>query len=410
MPSQRRLYAILTAVACIFALALALRQPISDPMPGYLDDLREWAATGHIADTFTPLAYPLFAAPAYRIAGLRGVALLQAALLLALFAISIKTLRELQLPARWAALGALLILFHPDLFLSVAKIWDVALSTTLLLLIVLLALARRGPAIALALGVAFGCGLFCRPNYIFLAAPILYALLTAPSPPAPRPAAPRALAAFAAILATAALVFALLGAAAHGRPFLPRNGPYNLYAGNNPYTAATLWTSLNAETSIYPAFNQAYPGLAPTADYTPAYTAFFYSPALEPLYTRQSLLFARAHPVQEARLIALKAFTLFRPDTKVHPLRSFAGLLKLVLALPAALLLTLLLLPGRPALARPDRLLFLVYAAYILPFLLTNSDPRFRTPLDALLLLHIVRLLFLRLSHRTPAPVPLAPF
>ena len=407
MPSQRRLYAILTAVACIFALALALRQPISDPMPGYLDDLREWAATGHIADTFTPLAYPLFAAPAYRIAGLRGVALLQAALLLALFAISIKTLRELQLPARWAALGALLILFHPDLFLSVAKIWDVALSTTLLLLIVLLALARRGPAIALALGVAFGCGLFCRPNYIFLAAPILYALLTAP---APRPAAPRALAAFTAILATAALVFALLGAAAHGRPFLPRNGPYNLYAGNNPYTAATLWTSLNAETSIYPAFDQAYPGLAPTADYTPAYTAFFYSPALEPLYTRESLLFALRHPVQEARLIALKAFTLFRPDTKVHPLGSAAGLLKFLLALPAPFLLTLLLLPGRPALGRPDRLLFWVYAAYILPFLLTNSDPRFRTPLDALLLLHIVRLLFLRFGNRPPAAVALAPF
>lgn len=34
---------------------------------------------------------------------------------------------------------------------------------------------------------------------------------------------------------------------------------------------------------------------------------------------------------------------------------------------------------------------FTRYAAYIMPFLLTNSDPHFRIPLDVLLLLHSVR-------------------
>ncbi|HEX9198677.1 MAG TPA: hypothetical protein VF865_03905 [Acidobacteriaceae bacterium] len=49
--------------------------------------------------------------------------------------------------------------------------------------------------------------------------------------------------------------------------------------------------------------------------------------------------------------------------------------------------------PGRPRLSAVDWLLLAFAAAYVVPFLLTNSDPRLRTPLDALLLLFVVRLL-----------------
>jgi hypothetical protein len=64
--------------------------------------------------------------------------------------------------------------------------------------------------------------------------------------------------------------------------------------------------------------------------------------------------------------------------------------------MPLVFFLILLVLPGRAPLDRVDRLLLIVYAVYILPFLLTNSDPRFRIPLDVLLLLHSVRLLVFR--------------
>ena len=61
------------------------------------------------------------------------------------------------------------------------------------------------------------------------------------------------------------------------------------------------------------------------------------------------------------------------------------------------------MLPGRAPLDRFDRLLLIVYAAYILPFLLTNFDPRFRIPLDVLLLLHSIRLLAFRGESTGPS-------
>jgi hypothetical protein len=102
-------------------------------------------------------------------------------------------------------------------------------------------------------------------------------------------------------------------------------------------------------------------------------------------------------------LIPVKLFTLFRPDIKVHPLFSPPGIIKGLLALPVFLVLAMLLLPGRVPLQFEDHFLFCIEIAYVLPFLITNSDPRFRIPLDALLLLHFVSLLYRRLR-----PMPIA--
>ena len=62
-------------------------------MPGYQADTVEWATNGHVADTFTPLAYPLFAGPAYRLAGDRGIVVLQIFLELALVFVCYRLLR-----------------------------------------------------------------------------------------------------------------------------------------------------------------------------------------------------------------------------------------------------------------------------------------------------------------------------
>jgi hypothetical protein len=101
------------------------------------------------------------------------------------------------------------------------------------------------------------------------------------------------------------------------------------------------------------------------------------------------------------KLFGIKLFTFFRPDIRIHPQRFAFGLVKCFLALPVVFFLILLMLPGRSPLDHVDRLLLIVYAAYILPFLLTNSDPRFRIPLDVLLLLHSARLLAFRATWRT---------
>jgi hypothetical protein len=379
-------------LAILCALVIGLRVPVQFPMPGYFEDIRAWAFIGRIDDTFTPLAYPLFAAPVYKLAGAAGIVALQGVLYVALVYVAIRLLERLQLPNVWVAAGALLILFHPELVTSISKVWDVDLSVFLLLLFVLLCLQlqARGPGIGitLAAGAVLGAAVFCRPNYALLLAVLLYAFGGTQASSGRR----RPLMSVATAGITSAVVFALLGVASHGAPFVPRNGPYNLFAGNNPYTRRALLDRLNAEPSISEAFAAAYPPPLPDLSAPDA----FYPESYQAFYTRQSIHFVRQHPVEELELVGVKLFTLFRPDTKVHPLRSAQGMAKLFLALPAVVFLLLLLLPGRALVGREDWLLLIVYGAYIVPFLVTNSDPRFRIPLDALLLLHCVRLAYLR--------------
>lgn len=386
--SPRALAALVLALAALLAVWVALRQPFSIPQPEYFADVQAWSPSTPIGDTFTPLAYPLFVAPAYRVAGSNGIVALQAVLYLATIAVAFLLLLMLEVSPLFAGLGALLLALHPEFLLSITKIWDVGLSAFLFLLLVLVCLRiqRDGPTLRLSvlLGLVFGAALFCRPNLALLPVAGLYAFARTP--------AKTSAARIASAGLIAALTFALAGIAAHGKPFWPDNGPYNFYAGENPLSARALLADLNGEPSIAPAFRATHPDLVPAN----ATGDFYHSHALENIFTRDALLFVVHHPGEQATLIAIKLFTLLRPDTKVHPLRSAPGAGKAVLALPALFFLIALLAPGRPPLTRADWLLIAIAAVYVLPFLLTNSDPRFRTPLDALLILFTVRLLYRR--------------
>src|ERR1035437_6967477 len=391
----RAVLALVLGIAAVFVVAVAYSRPFSVPMPGYMVDIKAWSPSVPIADTFTPLACPLLLAPAFDLAGIRGIVVVEAAFYLVTVAVAFILLSFLEVPPRIAGLATLLILLHPEILLSVVKVWDVGLSTCvfLLLLLVSLIILRLGATLGpcLALGFVLGFSLFCRPNFALLVPAILYGLWRAPA----KPSGLR----FTSIFLVAAVTFAFAGIAAHGRPFWPRNGAYNFYAGNNPFSSQVLLEKLNGEPSIMPALRAAHSGLVP--DTVPQ--DFYYSPALQPIYTHDAVAFVVHHPGEQIRLIGIKLMTLFRPDTKVHPLRSAPGLCKAALALPAPILLILLLSPGRPPLESVDWLLIALAIAYILPFLLTNSEPRFRTPLDALIILHAVRLVFLRFTTQLAA-------
>ena len=389
------LFSLLTITA-LASLCAGLALPVTYPMPGYFADIVAWSTSGHISDTFTPLGYPLFLAPAFRIAGLHGIIVLQATLQVAIALISFFLLRELSLSPRWSAFGSLPVALHPDLLLSVVKIWDYSLSTFLFLLLIFLCLRLRHqrpwslPWFIPIIGAVFAVAVFCRPNYLLLLPLILVTLFNR----RPRLTLPTATLSSATCIAIASITFALLGAASHGSAFFPRNGPYNLYAGHNPFSLQSLLTNLNAEPSLTSAYLESHPS-DPHSD--------LYAPALGTYYLRQSLLFARQNPGSEIELLGVKLLTLLRPDTKVHPLPSAAGILEALLALPILLLLAGLLAPGHAPLQIEDRLLLWAEAIYILPFLLTNADPRFRMPLDALLILHFVRMMHRRFLSNSAA-------
>lgn len=376
---------------------VALRTGVTYPMPGYMLDTVEWARTGHIADTFTPLAYPLFAGVAYRFGGLQAAVMLQLLLQMAIAAISYWILRELRLSKRWSAIGSLPVALFPETLFSIPKVWDVGLSTFLLLLfvLVLLEIDHRSEKWYLlrsaVLGVVFAALVFCRPNLVLLL-PVACLVLLAP---VHRKKMSSRIVAFALFLIMTGAGFALLGIASHGSVFWPQNGPYNLYAGQNPQAMSVLLDRLNAEGSLDADFVATHPGVHPPD---------FHLPGARVGFTHRSVEFAREHPGTEVELVGVKLFTLFRPDTKVHPLRSLWGVLKGLLALPVFLFLGALLWLGRPPLDRDDWLLLVAEALYIVPFLMTNSDPRFRFPLDALLLLHLVSLFYRRFTRQAPLP------
>ncbi len=412
MRHKYRFLAGLLAFSIVLAIAVAMRVPFSKPEPDSMRQAQEWASSGRIAKTFAPIAYPLWIAPAYRVGGIHEIIALQAALQIALVATSFFFLLQLGVSARAAVVGSLPVALHPDLLASITRSWDVALSTFLLVLLVLLVLRIQsvGPRLGVSLGggVVFAASVICRSNYLLVALALLYALLSGGRQQHDADSSsliPKERTVQTSIFAL--VVFAIsgvgtylyLGTVGHGSPFFPQNGPYNLFAGNNPYSATAFLANLNGELSIDPAYRAHHPELsasAPSPDYR--------DPSLNNFYLHNSIEYTLHHPVDEVKLFGIKLFTFFRPAIRTHRQRFAVGAVKCFLALPVVFFLILLALPGRVPLDRVDRLLLIVYAAYLLPFLLTNSDPRFRIPLDVLLLLHSVRLLVFRweASRRVP--------
>ena len=316
----------------------------------------------------------------YRPFGADGIIAFQAALYAGVALLMLFLVQRLSSVASFHLVLVLagVLALYPDLLASIPKLWDTELATLLLLAFTALCLSleARKPALLACLGVVWGIGLSVRPNFALLILPLGYAV---------RLAYVRSTGALLRGLAVGCLALATVSVAdtiAHGSLYFPQNGPYNLFAGANPYTRHALLTALNAEPSIGPGMaDHGYPAIAS------------YSLELRLTYTRFALGYIASHPLQWLGLAVVKLATLLRPDTKIHPLDTGAGMVRLLtsLSFPAWLLLLAGARPLRPA----DRLILLVVVGYVLPFLLTNADPRFCVPLDALLLSH-AGALFLR--------------
>jgi hypothetical protein len=182
-------------------------------------------------------------------------------------------------------------------------------------------------------------------------------------------------------LAAILLLYAGVTAAVHGRPFLPQNGPYNLYAGANPLTKNYL---MNEEDSIHPSLLPL--GIDAQVDWstqpdTPGVTDLRDS-SFKPFYQQHATDFMRHHVGAMIELCGLKFITLLRPDLQVYRAGSIFGVIKILSALGLPLwFLSLFLLP-RPWRGPASLILPVMIAVYIVPFVLTVSAPRFALPLN----------------------------
>ena len=210
-----------------------------------------------------------------------------------------------------------------------------------------------------------------------------------------------------ATVAVAGLTYAGVTAAVHGTPFLPQNGPYNLYAGFNPETENALLNKVNGEVSIVPAMNDL--GLHPTLDWHRQSDVLGVDDVRNeryiPFYNRESRLFLRQHPGRSAWLSVIKLFTFLRPihenvdgsSGAFHILRST---IKTITLLVIVVWLCLLVYNGVRRLGLASPLMIWAAVLYTLPFVLINADPRFRTALEGLVCVDLARMLYVLRSRR----------
>jgi hypothetical protein len=384
----------LLGIPAICAAVVGRFTAFSHPMGGYWDDAVALAHNGRIPQDFTPAGYPELVAlgirlfPAHPQAGAIAIqVMLHVAIAVTLYA----CLRAWSVLPRRALVVALLLQLHPELLFSVNKIWDVAYSTELFLLLLLcmVMLCRKGPSIGLLLGtgVSFGLGLFERPNFLLLALPLAVALWAGMrSSRRPQLSWPVAM---ATPVVSGVASFVVCSLIAFHSVDLPHNGPYNFFAGHNQFSREMLLTRLNGEPSILPSAR---------ADGYPLSEEQAHANETGPLFTTLANDFIRSHPKEEIILPWVKLWTLLRPDTKAHTLWSVQGIFKALLALVIPVWLVLLIL-RRKSLDLTHGIFILTAVVYVVPFLLTNADPRFRTPLDFLALVQITAILWADSFH-----------
>jgi hypothetical protein len=299
----------------------------------------------------------------------------------------------LQSRFRWGAVGLLAV--HPYWLLDIVRVNDNAVAAPLLCAFYVMLLGRGGAwKKAICLGATSGALLAIRPNLVVLV-PVVVAALLLDALRQKTEGCARLKRSLGTVTLSVALMLGAIALAnlstAQPLVFVPNNGAYNLYAGTNPFTREYLLAHLNAELSLLPALK--HQDLACEA----ADLHDFQGRDWKPVFYRLARDYAASHPGEVAKLVLVKFWTLFRPDyrlvgQKALPYRLLSGSLQTLMAWigPVWVMHLLLCIWKRKPL---ERWSMIIVVLYCLPFLLTNADPRFRLPLDAIFILATASLL-----------------
>ncbi len=286
--------------------------------------VREILATHHVQSTFLPIGYPILIGWAEVLASPRGKAAMDWSVLgmqilvMLLIVFLVRAILAHVTSQRFATTTALIIGLYPQFLTGVNKINDSNVTLAALLLLLLFLVKLRGDATvpkALFVGFALACAVLIRPN----TAPMALLLFW----PVKRLPLAKAAATVTIAISSAVFVYVCVTGLVHGRPFYPQNGPYNLYAGYNAYTEATLLRELNAEQSILPA-------LAASGVHTQLnWTLQSDVPGVDdsrderyaPYYVAQTKTYIREHPGTAVRLVLVKSLTMMRQNYAIYAIK-----------------------------------------------------------------------------------------
>jgi hypothetical protein len=391
--SDRAAWLFTLGLAATIAVAAAAWLPASEPLPGYLQGARELLATGQIVDHHSP-GYMLLLALAITVSGTHGILILHGILFVLVCATALRILRALELPPAICALGVLPVALHPTLVINITRISDNNISVLLLLCFVWMLLWVRKRGLGWR-GVAAGgllCGaiLLIRPNLLTVVAAGVVATWRHDGrlwPAISRWIAIVAIAAIGALVTT----YWCRGVWQLSDPFY---AAYTFHNGTNPRAARAFLYETTGEYSTFAALKDE---------------------GIHDLYAlskdegrrvllRSSWRFIREHPLDYAALLVVKGFNFFRPDYRRVNTGDFGpwlivGGMQSVMALPVVVWLALKWRTRH--LVRWDEGLYasLLLPLYVLPFVALYAEPRYRWPVDILLLLESAFLLTRARQH-----------
>lgn len=363
--------ALLVTAGVVTALVIGASRPIEQTFPVYrqlAQDLR----TGDAASTFTPLGYPWLVSVIPTASIDTAAKTLHFVCYLVLTAIVYAWLvaSRRELPAVLGIAAGAWILFNPYVLVNLSRWNDNSVTVPAMLAVFLLVrygpeLQARGWPVAPVSGALVALAMFVRLNALTIL-PVVWLAAWWQRRDAPR----RAVRPMLASGVAAIVVYASLSLAATGAPmFWAANGPYNVFAGNNPASYTATVTDYNAELSLYRGL--AWCGVASTPQATTAGD-----------FLRCTRRFVVEYPAEALRITAYKTYNLlWRPNLRLATSPSQV-VIQYGMVVPSVvwfLASAVVMVRSRRVM---DPIATVFVAAFVLPFALSNSDPRLRLPLD----------------------------
>jgi len=377
---------------------------VSSPVAAsHMQVLRDIIAGRSIAYTPYSVGYFEFAGFAMRLSPRYGLEAAQSILYILTVLFSYWTLVRMGSQSYFPLLGGIAVALYPNLILAISRFQDTGISCFLLSLFAwfIMRLRHSGLSLPNAIlgGIVFGLTLIVRSNALTLVPLALLAAFTG------RRFVARDLLkiAFSTALTIGIMALAIVPVKGRFVVFDRFYGAYTFLNGTHEHAFEGMVRDYNGEMAMPQSLQKL--GLR-EADLDKS------DDALADQYLHAGFRFILDNPLRYAGLELAKTANLFRPDLR-NAEHSFIPPLigKIVHISIAAIFFVWLVL--RHLVRRTFRILdgFMLIpllVLYLIPFIATNTDPRYRVPLDALLLVECVYCVELlpRRSNAKPAGQP----
>jgi hypothetical protein len=347
----------------------------SDSLPIYLP-VATSLARGVTPSAFVPAGYPIFLSLVHRalsawtdpVDWATTIVFAHSCLVVATAGLAVRGVYRLGGRLSWAMSVLFGLLVAAMLVRAVTRPDDNALAAPLTLAcFVWLLSPRMRPASYVAVGCCLGALVLVRPNMAVVVLPVAWIMLTR-----------HRVGGLIGIAGVAVLISMFLpGLYGYAVPFLPKNGAYNLFVGNNPFVRDAVLSDGNPESSLGPAL--AYfdlPSAPPQA--------FWWQhdrPVSDAVLRNTAIRWAVSHPVAWAQTLAYKAYCLLMPPPARNA--SAAALNVALLTIPVLGLGAVLRGRRHATVSRSDVVVLWMFCLLFCgPLVLFVSPARLRVPLD----------------------------